>query len=84
MVALAVKEGWLRQKARGWSWLVRNRRMLRSRRRAVQRDKLVPDRVWMGVLTDRLDTPLISLPGPVRGPLNGLMRAYWRVVSRLV
>ena len=30
-----------------------------ARRRLVQREKVVPDRVWMRVLTDRLDTPLV-------------------------
>src|SRR5690606_34319809 len=77
MVALAIKEGWLRQKVRGWAWLWRNRRRVLARRRVVQREKLVPDRVWMRVLTDRLDTPLVALPAGPRAVLNGLMRAYW-------
>ncbi len=55
-----------------------NRREVRARRRLVQRERAVPDRVWMRVLTDQLDTPLVSLPGAVRRPLNSLMRLYWQ------
>lgn len=84
MTTLAIKQGWLRHKVRGWTWLVRNHRTVRARRRLVQREQVVPDRVWMRVLTDRLDTPLVPIPNVVRGPLNRLMRAYWAVVSRLV
>jgi len=84
MVALAAKQGWLRHKVRGWVWLVRNRRRVMARRRLVQREKRVRDLEWMRLLTDRLDTPLVPLPGTVRGVLNAVMRAYWRLVSRLV
>jgi GT2 family glycosyltransferase len=84
MVALAIKEGWLREKVRGWAWLWRHRRRVLARRRLVQREKLVPDRTWMRVLTDRLDTPLIQLPTGIKTVLNGLMRTYWRVARRLV
>ncbi len=84
MVALAAKQGWLRHKVRGWAWLVRNRRKVMARRRLVQREKQVRDLDWMRLLTDRLDTPLVPLPGTVRSVLNALMRAYWRLVSRLV
>ena len=84
MVALALREGWLRHKVRGWGWLWQHRREVLRRRRQVQRERIVPNRVWMSVLTDQLDTPLVSLPGPVRTPLNVLMRAYWRVASRFV
>lgn len=84
MAALAIKDGWLRQKVRGWGWLLRNWRRVLARRRVVQREKTVPDRVWMRILTDELDTPLVNLPPAVRGPLNALMRLYWRGASRLV
>lgn len=82
MLLLALKEGWLRDKVRGWGWLWRHRRHLMARRRAVQRERTVPDRDWMRVLTDRLDTPLVQVPAlPL---LNAVMSAYWRIVSRLV
>src|SRR5262249_25071736 len=70
MVALGLKDGWFRQKVRGWGWLGRNRRVVMARRRQVQREKTVPDREWMRVLTDQLDTPIVALPSMVRAPLN--------------
>jgi GT2 family glycosyltransferase len=84
MTVLALKDGWIKQKASGWAWLWQHRRAVRARRRAVQREKTVPDRVWMRVLTDQLDTPLVDLPGVVQKPLNVMMRLYWRAASRLV
>lgn len=84
MVLLAIKEGWLRDKVRGWRWLWRHRGELRTRRRAVLAASTVPDREWMRVLTSRLETPLISVPGAVLRPLNAATTAYWTLVRRLV
>jgi len=80
MVLLAAKQGWLRDKVRGWGWLWRHRRDLRVRRKAMRAEQTVPDRQWMRVLTAKLDTPLVEVP--LRGPLNAVMAAYWRVVSK--
>ncbi|GAA4710480.1 glycosyltransferase family 2 protein [Phytohabitans rumicis] len=80
MTLLALKEGWLRDKLRGYGWLWRHRRHLRMRRRSLQAERVVPDREWMRVLTDRFDTPLINPPGV--GVLNAAMSAYWRLISR--
>jgi len=80
MVALAAKQGWLRDKVRGWGWLWRHRRDIRARRRAMRAEQTVPDREWMRVLTAVLDTPLVEVPA--RGPLNALMSAYWRLARR--
>ncbi len=40
MLALALKEGWARDKVRGWGWLIRNAGWLRRHRRETQ--KLAP------------------------------------------
>jgi GT2 family glycosyltransferase len=82
MLLLAVKEGWLRDKLRGYGWLWRHRRHLSNRRRMLQAERTVPDREWMRVVVDRFDTPLISPPGV--GVLNAAMSAYWRLVRRWV
>ncbi|MEV4755044.1 glycosyltransferase family 2 protein [Micromonospora sp. NPDC049559] len=82
MLLLAVKEGWLRDKLRGYGWLWQHRRHLRERRRMLQAERTVPDREWMRVLTDRFDTPLMNPPGV--GVLNAAMSAYWRLVRRWV
>ncbi|WP_173037003.1 glycosyltransferase [Phytohabitans flavus] len=82
MMLMAAREGWLKDKLRGYGWLWRHRRHVRARRRALQAERVVPDREWMRVLTDRFDTPLITPPGV--GFLNALMTTYWRIVRRWV
>lgn len=84
MVLLAVKEGWLRAKLRGWRWLWQHRAELRARRRAVLAASTVPDREWMRVLTTRLETPLIKVPSAVLRPLNFLTTTYWSLIRHLV
>ncbi len=84
MLALAIKEGWVRDKVRGWVWLWRNRRDLAARRRLVRADQTVPDREWMRVLTTRLETPLIQVPHAILRPLNAVTTAYWKVIRRFV
>ncbi len=83
MVALAAKQGWLGAKVRGWRWLAGHAGHIRRRRRLLQAERTVADRAWMGILTDRLDPVAIELPA-VTGPLNTIMRAYWRLVRPLV
>jgi GT2 family glycosyltransferase len=80
MLALSARQGWFTDKVRGWGWLWRHRRHIRARRRVLQRERTVPDREWMRVLTDTIETPLIDVP--LRQPVNALMRAYWRLVFR--
>ena len=83
MVALAAKQGWLSAKLRGYRWLAGHLGHIRRRRRLLRGERTVPDRVWMGVLTDRLDATAIDLPA-VTGPLNAVVRGYWRLVRPLV
>jgi GT2 family glycosyltransferase len=77
---LALRQGWLPDKLRGYGWLWQHRRHIRQRRRELQRERTVPDREWMRVLTDRLDTPLVNPPGV--GVLNVCMSSYWQLVRR--
>jgi GT2 family glycosyltransferase len=82
-LARAAVEGWLPAKLRGWAWLWTNRRYVRRRRALLRAEQRVPDRQWMRVLTPRMDTQVIALPAVV-GPVNALLSAYWRLVSRWV
>jgi GT2 family glycosyltransferase len=82
-VARAALEGWLPAKLRGWWWLATHRRHLRERRAALRAEQVVPDREWMRVLTARMDTAVVPLPAVVR-PVNVVIAAYWRLVSRWV
>lgn len=83
MVAVAVVNGWLPAKLRGYRWLVRERRWLRAHRRAVQRVRTKRDRDLAGLLTARFDQSV--LPLPVGGALlNVAMHGYWSLVRRLL
>jgi GT2 family glycosyltransferase len=87
MVALSMKQGWFGDKVSGWKDVWKNRSSIMARRRAMRREQTVPDRVWMGMLTARLDTPLlkeIRVPQAVVSTLNSVAAAYWSLVRRLV
>lgn len=81
MLALAVRQGWLRDKLRGWGWLVRNARLLLRRRRETQRLRQVRDRDLASLLTAVVDPAMIAVPGVVRA-LNPLAAGYWSLVRR--
>ncbi|GII22470.1 glycosyltransferase family 2 protein [Planosporangium mesophilum] len=83
MVALAARQGWLGAKLRSWRWLLGRAGHIRRRRRLLQGERTLTDRQWMGLLTDQVSTSAIDLPAVV-GPLNAVMRAYWRLVRPLV
>jgi GT2 family glycosyltransferase len=76
---MAWRQGWLREKAAGWSWLVRNAGWIAKRRRATQALRRVPDRVAARHLSARLDARMLELP-PGIVLANGLVAAWWRAV----
>ena len=81
LLALALKEGWAREKAAGWLWCVRNRSWVRARRRETQALRRVSDRTLAPFLTERLEPAMIALPPLVRA-LQPLVSGYWRVAQR--
>lgn len=83
MLALAARQGWLRGKLRSYRWLLAHGGHVLRRRQRLARERTVPSRIWMGRLTDTLDTSVIDLPA-VTGLLNRLMRLYWRLIRSLV
>jgi GT2 family glycosyltransferase len=83
MAALALREGWLRDKARGWAWLARNARWVLRHRRETQRLRRVSDRELARFLTPVLDPAMLTLPAAVR-VVNPLVSAYWSLARRLL
>ncbi len=81
LVAVAAKQGWLRQKVRGWGWLVTHGAWIRARRAEVQRERLVPDRDLAHLMTDRFDPAQFPLPAGSQVAQAALAR-YWRAVRR--
>jgi GT2 family glycosyltransferase len=82
LTGLALKEGWFRDKARGWAWCARNRAWIRGHRRRLQAARTVPDRELAAYLTPVLDPGMIAVPRFVRAVVNPLLAAYWSVARR--
>ena len=79
VVVLAAKQGWLREKVRGWAWLVRERRWLRLRRRRLQAERRVGDGELARLFAPELRFPMVA-PPPGLGALNGAVALWWRLV----
>jgi GT2 family glycosyltransferase len=83
MVALAAREGWLRDKVAGWRWAFRRCGWIRAHRRETQALRRVPDRKLARYLTPVVDPQMISVPAVLR-VANPVMRAYWAVARRVL
>jgi GT2 family glycosyltransferase len=83
MCALALKEGWFRQKAAGWWWCIRNASWLADHRRFIQRTRLVPDRELSRLLTAKIDPAMRSVPAVVRA-VNPLVSSYWALARKVL
>lgn len=83
ILALSVRQGWSRQKLRGWWWLVRHAGRIRARRALVQSTRSVPDRELVSLMTDTFDSAQMAMP-PGSGVIQSLLRHYWSLVSRWV
>jgi GT2 family glycosyltransferase len=81
LTLLAWREGWLREKARGWAWCARHARALRRRRRETQALRRVPVRLLAGLLSATVDPTVVDVPAPVR-LANPLLGAYWALARR--
>jgi GT2 family glycosyltransferase len=79
IVLVAFRSGWLREKARGWTWLAANAAWLVRRRRLTQAARRAPDRELARHLTAVLDPRMVELPAGA-GVLNGAVSAWWRAV----
>lgn len=83
ILLVAVKEGWWRQKLKGWRWILGHLGWVRTRRRFVQGSRTVPDERLVHLLTDTFDPAQFPLP-PGGGLAQGALRLYWRLVRGLV
>lgn len=79
LLALAVREGWWREKLRGWWWLIVHGRRLAARRAQVQRARLVGDRAMAPLFAERFDARAFPLSGPLK-VADALLALWWRRV----
>jgi GT2 family glycosyltransferase len=77
ILALALRDGWWREKLRAWAALWRERGELRRWRARVQAQRTVSDAELLRAFTGRIDTPLVAFPG--RGVLDPLLEGYRRL-----
>jgi len=78
VVVRAAREGWLREKARAWAAVVRDRRDLRAARARTQAARAVPDAELLRAMTGRIDSPLLD--SPLLRAASPVMDAYRRAV----
>lgn len=83
ILAVAARQGWARQKIRGWWWLITHAGRVRARRTLVQSTRTVPDRELVGLLTDTFDSAQMAMPSGA-GAIQSALRLYWSLVSRWV
>jgi GT2 family glycosyltransferase len=83
LLAVALRQGWWREKVRGWSWLLRHGRVLRERRREVQSARRRGDAALAALLEGRFapGEELGLHPPPI---LDRAAAAYWALVRRLL
>ncbi len=83
LLLVAWRQGWAREKARGWVWLARHLPYVRDRRRRVAAARIVGDDVLGALLTTTFDAAHLPLPAVGR-PLEVLLQGWWRLGSKLL
>jgi GT2 family glycosyltransferase len=78
VVAVAARQGWLGDKLRGYSWLLKNVPYLRARRRRVRAANRISTVAFAELLSSRIEPAML---GPITGlaPVNAMLASYWRV-----
>ena len=80
LFVLAKRDGWLRQRVDAWCWLLRHRRLLVERRRAVQAS-VTARHALDHRLTTRLTQSVITPPPGLR-VLDAVVTWYWGAVGQ--
>jgi hypothetical protein len=83
LLLVAWRQGWAREKVRGWGWLLRHLPYIRSRRRRVGAARVVGDDVLGELLTTTFDAGQLPMPTAGR-PLQALLQGWWRLGRRLL
>jgi GT2 family glycosyltransferase len=83
LLLLATAQGWRREKVEGWRWLARHLGHLRTRRRRLAGERVVPQQEWLAVLTPELAPHVVGSAAAARA-VNVVVRGYWRAVRPLL
>jgi GT2 family glycosyltransferase len=82
LALVALRQGWFRDKLRGWAWLAGHARWLAEHRRRLQTERRLPDRELVQHLTGVIDPKMIDVPALAK-VANPLLERYWSLVRRL-
>jgi GT2 family glycosyltransferase len=82
LLLVAWRQGWAREKIRGWGWVLRHLPYLRARRQRVAAARVVGDGVLGNLLTTKFNSEQLPLPALGR-PLQALLQAWWRLGRRV-
>lgn len=82
LTLVALREGWFRDKVRGWTWIVRHVRWLSRHRRRIQSERRVPDRELIRHFTAVIDPGMVDVPAAAR-IANPVLERYWSLARRL-
>lgn len=83
ILAMATRQGWLKDKLRGWGWVLSHIPWIVSRRRTVLAGRRVPVSLVATWITPRLDPAMIDLPAGVN-VVNRVLEGYWAAVRWVV
>lgn len=83
ILALAIRDGWVRQKLAGWVWLARHLRWVKARRRQLQAERSVSDRDLAARFANRLRAENFRLPRQLQ-PVDRMLATYWSLARRLL
>lgn len=81
VLLVAARQGWAREKLRGWAWLLGHGSVVRRRRAQVQRARVVGDAALADLLTARF-SPGAESGFRVPASVNALSRSYWALARR--
>lgn len=81
MLALSLRERWLRDKLASWGWLARNAGVVARRRRHTQGLRRVRDRELAQHLTAVFTPGMLPVPAPLRAA-NPVVARYWSLIRR--
>ena len=81
LCVIALLQGWLPAKLRGWWWLLSHRRQIVQRRQTIQAASLISPAHFAKLLSPRLEPAMIETPRGL-GLLNSALALYWRFVCK--
>ncbi len=78
----AIRSGWIQHKIQGWAYIINNLRVILHRRRIIQRNRRLGDRIFAQMMASTISPPdKFGLHVPPL--LNHLLRDYWLTVLRI-